>query len=300
MIVIRTANGRAAALMVASMLGFAFEDLFLKRAANAMPPGQILAILGLFGGLTFWILAARKGQPILCRDAIRGVALLRTLSEALAGGFYLAAMAVLPLSINSAILQASPLMVTLGAALFLKEPVGWRRWFAILVGFTGVMIILRPSGEGLHIGGLLTLASVFALAARDLLTRRMPSHIGTFQVAAWAYLILFPSGLLLMAASGTGFVTITPVLALDLAGALLIGIVAYWAVTAATREGEASVVAPFRYTRLVFVMVLAVVFLGERPDIWTLAGSALIVGSGLYSFAREARRKALPKARRAG
>lgn len=295
-----TENGRAALLMVAAMLGFAFEDLFIKRAAATMPPGQILAILGLFGGLAFWAVAARQRQPILCRDALRGVAFLRTLSEGLAGVFYLAAMVLLPLSVNSAILQASPLVVTLGAALFLGEPVGWRRWSAILIGFAGVMVILRPSGAGIQIGGLLTLAAVVAMAARDLLTRRMPDHIGTLQVATWAYLIMFPAGLLMMLVTGTPFVAVSPVLLLDMTGALLTGLVAYWAVTAATRHGEASVVAPFRYTRLVFVMLLAVLFLGERPDLWTLAGSALVVGSGLYTFARETRRKALSKARRTG
>lgn len=285
----RTDNLRAASLMVASMGAFAFEDLFLKRAASTLPPGQVIAMMGAGGAGVFWFIAARLGQPILTRRALTGAAALRTLSEAAATMLYITALALIPLSVNSALLQASPLVVTLGAAVFLREKVGWRRWSAISVGFLGVLVILRPGTDGFQPAGLLTVACVVILAARDLSTRVMSNTIGTFQLTTWAYLALVPAGFALMALQGQPLQPINPDHWLDLAGALITGLFGYYAVTAAMRLGDVSVVAPFRYTRLVFALGLAVVFLGERPDIWMLSGAALIIGSGLYTFVREAK-----------
>ena len=286
-----TDNTRAALLMVASMAAFAFEDLFLKRAAEALPPGQVIAMLGAAGAAVFWIFAARAGQPILTRRALTGAALVRSLSEAGATMLYITALALIPLTMNAALLQASPLVVTMGAALFLGEKVGWRRWSAIVVGFVGVLIILRPGTEGFRAAGLLTVACVIILAARDLATRMMDASIGTFQLTTWAYIALVPAGLLLMAGQGQSPQPVAAERWVDLTGALVTGLFGYYAVTAAMRLGEVSVVAPFRYTRLVFAMILAVIFLGERPDLWMLIGAALVIGSGLYTFAREAQRR---------
>ena len=284
-------NTRAALLMVGSMAFFAVEDLFLKRSAEALPPGEVLALTGAAGACVFWALAARQRQPVLSMEALRGMALLRTLAEAAAAMLYIVALALAPLTMTSALLQASPLVVVAGAALFLGEKVGWRRWVSILVGFAGVLVILKPWDAAFDPTGLLTVACVVVLAARDLSTRVMPVRIGTFQVATWAYLGLVPAGVALMAAMGQSFVHPTPGQWAGLGGALVSGLFGYYAVVAAMRLGEVSVVAPFRYTRLVFAMGIAMVFLGERPESSTLLGAALVVGSGLYAFARERARK---------
>lgn len=290
-------NTRAALLMVASMAFFAVEDLFLKRSAEALPPGQVLALTGAAGALVFWALAASRRQPILTLEALRGVALLRTLAEAAAAVLYILALALAPLTMTSALLQASPLVVVAGAALFLGEKVGWRRWASILVGFAGVLVILKPWDAAFDPTGLLTVACVLVLAVRDLATRVMPVRIGTFQVATWAYLGLVPAGVGLMAAMGQSFVQPTPGQWAGLGGALVSGLFGYYAVVAAMRLGEVSVVAPFRYTRLVFAMGIAMIFLAERPEASTLLGAAIVVGSGLYAFARErARKRASPMA----
>jgi drug/metabolite transporter (DMT)-like permease len=278
------------------MLAFAAEDLFLKRAATALPPGQVIAMIGAVGALCFWAIAARRGEVILTRAAWSRPALIRTLSEAGATMFYITALALLPLSVNAAILQASPLVVTMAAALFLREKVGWRRWTAIGVGFAGVLIILRPGTDGWEPAGLLTVACVIILAARDLSTRMMPASIGTFQLTTWAYLALVPAGLVLMLIGATPPQPVDPTKWLDLTGALLTGLVGYWAVTAAMRLGEVSVVAPFRYSRLIFVLILSAIFLGERPDVWMIVGATLVIGSGLYTFWRKALRHRRAKA----
>ncbi len=287
-------NSRAAALMTGSMAFFAVEDIFLKRAAEALPPGEVLALTGGVGALVFWLLAARQRQRVLSMDALRGAALVRSLAEAGAAMLYIVALALAPLSLTAALLQASPLVVVAGAALFLGETVGWRRWASVVAGFIGVLVILSPWDADFDPTGLLTVACVFVLAVRDLATRVMPERIGTFQVAAWAYLGLVPSGLLLMGIMGQGFAWPTPMQWAGLGGALVAGLFGYYAVVAAMRLGEVSVVAPFRYTRLVFSVALAMIFFAERPGLSTYVGAAIVVGSGLYALARERirRRKA--------
>ncbi len=280
-------NSRAAALMIGSMAFFAVEDLFLKRVAEALPPGEVLALTGGVGGLVFWALAARRRERVLSMDALRGVPLLRSLSEAGAAMLYIVALALAPLSMTAALLQASPLVVVAGAALFLGETVGWRRWASVVVGFIGVLVILSPWNADFDPTGLLTVGCVLVLAVRDLSTRLMPARIGTFQVSAWAYLGLVPSGILLMAIMGQGFVWPSPMQWAGLGGALVAGLFGYYAVVAAMRLGEVSVVAPFRYSRLVFSVALAMIFFGERPDLSTYIGAAIVVASGLYAFARE-------------
>lgn len=269
------------------MAAFAIEDLFLKRAAMALPPGQVIAMMGLGGALVFSAMAAIKGQKILTTRALKGAPILRSLSEAGATMLYITALALIPLSINSALLQASPLVVTMGAALFLGEPVGWRRWTAIGTGFAGVLIVLQPWNDGFQAAGILTVFCVVALASRDLSTRAMPTDIATFPLVSWAYMTLVPAGAILMAIGGHRLTAIDPTRWFDLAMALISGLFGYYAVTAATRMGEAAVIAPFRYTRLVFALILAMLFLGEHPGPAMLIGATLIIASGLYTFARE-------------
>ena len=282
-----TDNTAATLLMVGAMAAFAVEDLFLKRAAMALPPGQVIGMMGLGGALVFWAMAAFKGQKVLTLRALKGAPFVRSLSEAGATMLYITALALIPLSVNSALLQASPLVVTMGAALFLGEPVGWRRWTAIGVGFAGVLIVLQPWNDGFQAAGILTVLCVVALASRDLSTRAMPTDIGTFPLVSWAYMALVPAGVILMAIGGHALTAIDQTRWFDLAMALVSGLFGYYAVTAATRLGEAAVIAPFRYSRLVFALILAMLFLGERPGPAMLIGATLIIASGLYTFARE-------------
>jgi len=285
-------NGRAALWMVFAMLGFAFEDLFLKNATVNLPPGEVLVINGVFGGAVFAVLAHRRGESVFSAAALRGAALVRNLGEAFAAFFYIIALAFASLALASALLQASPLFVTAGAALVLGETVGWRRWLSIATGFVGVLVILAPWNAGFDPAALGMLVCVVALAARDLATRRMPASLGTMSVSAWGYMATVPAGLLLMAVQGHAPVLPASGPALNLAGALVFGLVAYYAIVHAMRIGEVSAIAPFRYTRLVFAVVLAVAFLGERPAPHVILGSLIVVASGLYAFARERRRKA--------
>lgn len=286
-----TENLRGIGLMVLAMVLFAVEDAFLKHAATGLPTGQIVLAAGLLGVPVFALIAARAGDRILSPRLLHPAVLARNAGEMVATVGYITALASVPLSTVSAVLQALPLGVTMAAALFMGAPVGWRRWLAILVGFAGVLMIIRPGIDGFRPETLWVLLCVGGLVVRDLATRAIPPDCSTAQVSAWGLgsVALLGAGMTLWQGATS---LPAPGLMVPVLAAALFGTIGYAAVVAATRHGDVAVVSPFRYTRLVVAVVLAMVFFGEMPDAMTWAGSALIVGSGLYAFARERRRKA--------
>jgi drug/metabolite transporter (DMT)-like permease len=284
----RSENLTGILLMLGAMALFAVEDLFLKLAAANLPIGQVVMVSGVIGAPVFWLIARRQGKGVWVKEARHPAVIARNLGEMIAAATYVAALAVVPLGTVAAVLQALPLAVTMGAALVFGAQVGWRRWTAILVGFAGVLLVIQPGGEGFRLESLLVLISVAGIVLRDLASRAIPRSVTTAQVSAWGLFSVTALGLGMILATGEARSVSAPE-ALILLGAVIFGTAGYWAVTAASRTGEVAVVAPFRYTRLVFSMSLGVVFLAERPDGLTLAGAGLIVASGLYAFARERR-----------
>ena len=283
-------NRRGILLMVAAMGGFALEDMFIKWAAADLPTGQILLMLGVLGTPIFVLLARREGGQFLNRDIFDPALLWRNAGEMVGTFGFITALALTPLTSATAIFQAGPLAVTLGAAVFLGEKVGWRRWSAIFVGFIGVLIIIRPGLDGFELASLWSVLAVVGLSVRDVATRRIPGRITTAQVSAWGFVSVAVLGAIMLAVTGGAHL---PSLfqAGCIGGALLFGVSAYWAITQAMRLGEVSVITPFRYARLIFAMIIGTLVFSERPDLLTLLGSALIIGSGLYTFARERMRK---------
>ncbi len=281
-------NLRGSVLMVLAMAGFALEDMFIKRLAETMPVGQIIAVIGLGGAVIFAAIARGQGRHLITRDLLARPVILRNLGEMAGTMCFVTAIALTPLSSASAILQATPLVVTLGAAVFLGAPVGWRRWLAILVGFAGVLMVIRPGLAGFAPASLFAVGAVIGLAVRDLATRAVPAAISSMQLSAYAFATLVPTGAILMALGGAP-VALGAGEMRDLGLALLCGVAAYYAIVAAMRVGEVAVVTPFRYARLVFALIIGGTVFGERPDFWTLMGAGVIVASGLYTLMREAR-----------
>lgn len=287
-------NLRGIFLMLASMALFAVEDMFLKMASASLPTGQIIFVAGFFGAPVFAVMARAQGARILTRFALHPAVLLRALGEMVGTFGYILALATVPLSTISAVLQAMPLAVTMGAALFMQEKVGWRRWSAIAVGFAGVILVIRPGLDGFRPEALWGLLTVAGLALRDLAARAIPRACSDAQVSCWGLMAVALLGVLMMIGEGDVRVP-TYWQSAILGGALAFGTAGYWAITAATRTGEVSVVAPFRYSRLIFAILIGTFVFAEIPDVITLSGAGLIIGSGLYSFARErARKRALP------
>ena len=288
-------NLRGSLLMVPAMAGFAVEDMFLKFAARSLPVGQILMIFGGGGMLAFAALTKLRGERVFHPAILSRPILIRAVFEVMGRLFYTLAIAYTALSSASAILQATPLVVVAGAALIFGERVGWRRWAAILVGFAGVLIILRPGLEGFTVASLLAVAGTIGFAGRDLATRAAPPVLSNLQLGVYGFAMMVPTGAVLLMFSGDA---VMPDLAASgqLLAATVVGVGAYYALTAAMRMGDVGVITPFRYTRLVFALILGVALFNERPDGYTLIGSAIIVASGIYTLIRGRRRAVISQA----
>jgi drug/metabolite transporter (DMT)-like permease len=284
-------NLRGAALMILAMFGFAVEDMMVKVISVDMPTGQIIFLLGGGGAIVFGILCRVQGQPLFERKMLSRPILLRSLAELVGTLGYVTAITLTPISTASAILQATPLLVTLGAAVLFGEMVGWRRWSAIFVGFFGVLLIIRPGTDGFDQLSLITLVGVLGLAGRDLATRGVPKETSSMQLSFLAFLTLVPASMILSLGAQKPWIAPTQTVWLLVIGATIITALAYYAIVAAMRVGEISFVTPFRYTRLVFALIFGIVIFGERPDVLTLTGSAIIVLSGIYTVWRERRIK---------
>jgi len=283
-------NFKGSLLMIAAMALFAVEDMFIKLASGALPSGQIVFVLGACGVPVFWALARARGEAIVTKKALHPAVLLRNLGEMLGTLGFIIALAALPLALVLAVMQAMPLVVTMGAALFLGESVGWRRWGAILVGFCGVLLVIRPASASSDPTALWLILGVLGMGLRDLVSRAIPREFGNAQVSAWGLIAVTLLGGLMMVQGGA--VTVARADMGWLAGGVAFGTAGYLAVTTAARTGEVSIVAPFRYVRLVFAMIIGLVVFAEVPDFYTLLGAAIIVTSGLYAFMRQRARAA--------
>lgn len=279
-------NMRAIGLMVLAMLCFAFEDMFIKIVAENLSVGQILLILGAVGGIFYVGFAYMRGEKLTREIATNKLLLSRTLSEVVGSFGFVMALALIPLSNASAILQATPLVVTMAAALLLNESVGWRRWTAVFVGFLGVLLIIRPGSADFDANSIFAIIAVLGLAGRDVITRRIPTHIPTSWISAQGFWGAAMVGLIMLA----GPQRWEPVSSFDFAILMLasiIGVAGYFAITTSTRIGETSAIAPFRYSRLIFALIIGYIVFGERPDSWMLLGSAILISTGIYAIYRE-------------
>ena len=279
-------NLKGMAWMTLAMLAFALTDMFMVFAAREMPVWQILFLFGTGGAILFGLWARAQGHAWFGPALVMQPVILRNLAEVFATVCFVIALSRIPLSTLSAVIQANPLLVTLGAALFLGEKVGWRRWLAIGVGLCGVLLILRPGAESFDPDILFAVGAAIGLSMRDLATRPVPKSVPTPLLASYSFAALAVAGGGVLFVVG-GWVWPTPMIGLSIPAAILSGMVAYFAITAAMRVGEIAAVTPFRYTRLVFAFFIAMVVFGESIDATTVAGVAIVIATGLYSLWRE-------------
>ncbi len=282
--------------MVLAMAGFTINDAFVKSLGDMLPVTQTMSVRGVFllvlMSLWLGLPQTNKARSLPLRDlakiARNPTVLLRAACELLATLFFLLALTRLPFAVIIAVLQAMPLLVTAGAAMFLKEHVGWRRWVAISAGLAGVLIILRPGAEQ----GFEAAALVFAVgcvvfsAGRDLFTRRVPTSIpslGVTVVSATVITIGGFAGLILT----ESWVPLSAHGLLVLASASVFLFVGMQGIVMAMRTGQVAFIVPFRYTGLIWAVAIGWVVFAETPDRLTLLGATIVVGTGIYTFARE-------------
>lgn len=276
-------------MVIAAMAAFTMEDMFIKHLSQGVPVGQVLVLLGLGSCLFFACLAVFQRQNLFALAAWRPIMIIRIIAETIGAMCFATGLSLVDLSTVAAVFQALPLVITMGAALFLNEKVGWRRWAAIVVGFLGVLLIIRPGFAGFELASLLVLASVFAIAIRDLLTRMVDGAVSSTVVSFQGCTSFVLAGGGLLVGTSTGFSAVSVSQGGMIFVATVFGMAGYYGIVVAMRVGDASAVTPFRYSRLLFSILAGMVMFNERPDILTIAGATLIIGSGLYTFVRERR-----------
>jgi len=279
-------NARGAIFMMVGMAGFVFNDTLMKMVSSELTLYQAVFLRGLMVTVMLGAFALNRGvlMPRIGGANLRLLG-LRLVAEIGGTTCFLTALFHMQIANTTAILQSMPLAVTLAAALFLREPVGWRRYAAITAGFVGVLIIIRPGSEGFSLYSLWALAAIAFMVLRDLSTRRLSRDVPSVFVA-----LTTGSGIMLFGAVVSATEPFPPVtgraMAL-MAGAAVFLFIGYLFNVLAMRHGEIGFVSPFRYTVMIWAILLGFLVFGERPDAAMLAGSAIVVGTGIYTLYRE-------------
>lgn len=279
-----SANTRGALFMALSMALFALEDTAFKAATATLPVSTALLIFGGTGLALFTGYAAVTGTAAWHPAARSRPMLIRSAFELMGRLFFGLALAFAPLSSTAAILQAAPFIVMLGGMWVFGEKIGPHRWVALAIGVIGVLLVLRPTPESFEMTSLFALLATIGFAGRDLATRAAPQGMSNTQLGTLGFSVLIAAGLALIPVFPPRLPSGAELALAGLSG--IVGVFAYTCLSRAMRTGEIGFVTPFRYTRILFALAIAVTLFNERPDWLTLTGAAIIVAAGLYSLSR--------------
>lgn len=278
--------------MILSMVAFAFTDTLVKLATSFLSPAQVMFFL--IGGalVLFALMAKLQGDRLIDLRVFTPILLLRYLSEVTGMAGMVLALANVPISTVGAITQATPMLVAVGAIVFLREKVSWRRWSSIVVGFVGVLLIVQPGAIEFNYAVLWAVLAMVALSIRDLTTRLVPTDMASASLATYTMAAAVPFTIGWVLFNGE---SLFPAQAnwLIIIPMIVLGAIGYMLLIASLRTAEVSVVMPFRYSRIIFLLVLGVLVFKERPNALMLIGAGLIIISGTYMMWREQRVKRL-------
>lgn len=278
------ASARGIIAMLLAMAVFACGDALMKASAGHLPLGEALFLRGIVASVVIWAVAARMGVLRSWPALLSGPLVGRTLGDAGASFFYVSALGRIPLADVAAIGQTGPLAVTACAALFLGERVGWRRWTATGVGFLGVLMIIQPGSTAFTWASLLVVIAVLSTVGRDIVTRRLAGvpvvllTLCAITFTTLASLALAPVETWRMPDGGDALRSTAAALAL-LAGQILLVV--------SIRAGDISAAVPFRYSHILWSLLLSVVVWNYLPNTLALTGIVIVCGAGLYTFFRE-------------
>lgn len=279
-------NIKGAIFMSINMLAFVVNDAFMKFLFIDISIYQAIFLRGVITIPMLAMMAVYRNQITFSVNKSDWKYIwLRVAGEVGAAVFFLSALAQIPLANVTAILQAVPLTVTMAAALFLRETVGWRRWFAIIIGFLGVTIIVRPGVEGFSVYSLYAIAAVFCVTIRDIATRKLSKDVPTSLVAMITGVAITLYGAIML--PSVVWVTLTGTHWFLLILAAIAIVFGYVFSVLAMRTGETSFIAPFRYTAMIWAIGLGIILFNDWPDNLTLLGTTIVIATGIYSFHRE-------------
>ncbi|WP_406856952.1 DMT family transporter [Alsobacter sp. KACC 23698] len=278
-------NRRGVLAMLAAMAVFTTSDALMKLVRTALPPGEVVFVRGLFAVLFSVALLVGMGHVRDARRVLAGPAALRAGVEAIVALCFVTALGHMALADLTAIGQSSPILIAVFCAVTGLEPMGWRRWAAVLTGFAGVLLVVRPTGESFDVYTLVALLSAVFVAVRDLVTRRIHPSVPTAAVLAATSTAVCAAGAVLGLAED--WIAPTPAQWAGLGGAGLAVALGHLCVITAFRGVDVTVVSPFRYSVIVWAILAGAAVFGEIPDATTLAGATLVVGSGVYTVHRE-------------
>ena len=279
-------NSKGILLMLISMASFAVGDTFVKIAGSFLSPAQIMFFLISGGLIIFTAIALIKREKLLEGRALSPILLLRYCAEMLGLAAMIMGLMKVPLSVVGTVTQASPILVAAGAVIFFKETVSWRRWTSIIVGFVGVVLVIQPGGQSLDYAVLWAVAALLAFSIRDLVTRVTPPDIPSASIATFTMIAAFPFTTAWVFFSGQRFFPPGVDWAV-VAGMIILGSFGYLLLITSLRVGDLSAIMPFRYSRIVFLLILGVLVFGESLSSSMLIGSTLIIFSGIYIIWRE-------------
>ena len=278
-------NFRGALIMMVCMSAFVLNDAFVRLAGNSLPLAQILFIRGLITTivlLTFAIYGGIFSSKVSKKDKWR--VFFRSIAEALSSYFFLTAVMNMPFANVTAILQILPMTVTLAAAFVFKEKVGIIRITLILAGFLGVILIISPSTDGFNLYAIYALIAVFLITTRDLITRKISSSVPTLlpTVSASFGVLIFSVFLLI----NTPFQPLNTQNSLFILLAAFFIIFGYYTAVLVMRSGEISFISPFRYSAILFALILGLIFFDEKPDKTAFFGIVLVMVAGIFLMLR--------------
>lgn len=268
--------------MTLGMAGYVTNDALIKLAAEDLPLFQAIFLRGCWICVVLVAANLRQGSLRSIHRHVSRPITIRLACETLATILYLSALTRLPLAGLTAVLQIVPLVVVFVAARLLREPVSLQRVSAVLLGFVGVLLVVKPGGSSFSVWYLVGFATVVLIVIRELATRRIDPTAPTQVIALQTAVSITAMGLVLSVVDGWEALTVRTALLLIGAGIFLT--IGYVASVATVRIGELSFSAPFRYTVIVFSIILQIVVFGDIPDALTFVGSAIVAGAGLWAF----------------
>ena len=264
-------NAKGIVLMLFSMAAFALGDTFVKRSGSFLSPAQIMFFLISGGLILFALIAVAKGENLKEPRAFAPVLLLRYCTEMIGLLGMIMALTSVPLSIVGAVTQASPILVAVGAVIFLRETVSWRRWSSIAIGFCGVVLVIQPWGESLDYAVLWAVVALVGFSVRDLVTRLTPPDIASASLATFTMVAALPFTATWVLFTGEKFFP-AEINWIIVGCMVILGSVGYLLLITSLRLGELSAIMPFRYSRIVFLLIFGVLFFGESPSLSMLVG----------------------------